>query len=268
MKYIIANWKMYLSFKQSAKLAHDLVLDFDPTGHHPKGDKFQVSGFKLVICPSFDSLESVGKIIKKSPFALGAQDVFWESPPTGGGAYTGEESIRNLKELGCEFIIVGHSERRHKLNETDEMVAKKFVAVARAGLIPILCIGETAAELQARKKEKVLERQLITALSPLQPTTYNLQAILIAYEPVWAIGTGTPETPENARTTHKFIREFLNKEFPQISEVAHIIYGGSVNSSNIAGFLRYQEIEGSLVGGASTKLKEFLAIIEGAKTKY
>lgn len=258
MKYIIGNWKMYLSPHESEKLARGLVL----------GYKLKAKSYQLVLCPSFDSLLTVGKIIKKSPFALGAQDVFWEEK----GAYTGEESVGNLKEIGCQYIIVGHSERRHQLGETDEIVAKKFTAVLRAGLTPILCVGETAAELKSGKKKQVIQRQLTTALSLIgnchpagdhpKGEKLEIENLIVAYEPVWAIGTGTPETPEGARITHKFIREFLNKKFPEISKHIHIIYGGSVNSPNIAGFLRYSEIEGALVGGASTKLKEFVKIIQ------
>ncbi len=256
MKYIIANWKMYLTPSESAKLARSLVSNIRSSA---RGG----SRVKLVICPSFDSLEIVGKIIKKSPFVLGAQDVFWQEQ----GAYTGEESVKSLKELGSKYIIVGHSERRYNFGETNEMVAKKFRAVLGVGLTPILCIGETRAEHDADKRNQVLERQLVSALSEIRNLKLKIIDLLVAYEPVWAIGTGTPETPENARDAHKFIRDLLNKKFANLNKHTRVIYGGSVNFKNISGFLKYSEIDGALIGGASTKLGEFVNIIRNSFIK-
>ena len=246
MKYIIANWKLYLSPSQSVALAKKLVADYK-NGQEAR----------LVLCPSFDALGEVGKIIKISNFNLGAQDVFWEER----GAFTGEESINSLKSLGCKFVIVGHSERR-RLGETDEIIAKKLITTAVAGLTPVLCVGETKDELDAGTKEEVIKRQLIIALSGLKSKSHKLKELIIAYEPVWAIGTGIPETPKNARSSHRFIRELLDKNFLKFSKVTHIIYGGSVNSENIHGFLKFSEIDGALVGGASIKATEFMKIIK------
>ena len=246
-KLIIANWKMNPA---SIEEARKLAAETDVEG--------------LIICPPFPFLEAVAKTIKKAK--LGAQDVFWMNPPTPlagqTGAYTGEVSAEELKSLCVEYVIIGHSERRQNLGETDEMVAKKIKTVLDAGLTPILCVGETKAEHEAGKTKEIVKRELKIGLSYIPHLTSNIQ-LVIAYEPIWAIGTGTPDTPENMLNMVKFIRE-VSSDWPLATR---IIYGGSVNSKNAENFLKHKEINGALVGGASLKKEEIIKIVEISK-KY
>lgn len=239
-KIIIANWKMNPS---SVEEARKLAAETDVEG--------------LIICPPFPFLEAVAKTIKKAK--LGAQDVFWMNPPAG-GAYTGEVSADELKNLCAEYVIVGHSERRQNLGETDEMVAKKIKAAVDAGLIPILCVGETRAERDSGKTKEIIRRELEIGLSLIsQLSNVKSQKLVIAYEPIWAIGTGIPDTPENMLDMVKFING-------QVSGArCQVIYGGSVTSKNAGLFLKHKEIDGALVGGASLKKEEITKIVEIAK---
>ena len=233
VKLIIANWKLN---PKTVDEAIQLAKASDFAG--------------AVIVPPFIFLEAVSKTIKKAK--LGAQDVFWEDT----GAFTGEVSPSQLKNLGVKYVIIGHSERR-SLGETDEMVGKKVAAAFRNGLIPILCIGETAEQRQKGETQKVVERQLKIGLSLyLKPHTLNL---IIAYEPIWAIGTGNPDTPEDMIEMAALIKSKIK------NQKSKIIYGGSITSGNAAEFLGHKEIEGALVGGASLKSEEFKKIIEIAK---
>lgn len=232
-KIIIANWKLNPA---SLVEAEELAKTSDVEG--------------LVICPPFPFLKSVAVVIKKSQ--LGAQDLFWEDK----GAYTGEVSGSQLKDLGVKFVIVGHSERRQNLGETDEMVAKKIAATLQDGLTPILCVGETRAQRDAGETKEVIARELKIGLSLIENLIGN---IIIAYEPIWAIGTGTPDTPENMLEMVQFIQTKIKN--------AKVIYGGSVTSKNAEGFFKHQEIEGALVGGASLRGEEIKKIVEISK-KY
>lgn len=231
-KLLIFNWKMNPgTLKEAVALA-------------------KASDYKnVVMTPPFLFIEEVAKVLKKAK--LGAQDVFWESK----GAFTGEVSAQELKDLCVEYVIVGHSERRHQLGETDEMIAKKLKAAAENGLTPVLCVGETKAEKDAGKKEVVIKKQLTKGLS-LITKSYKLKAnsLLVAYEPVWAIGTGDPETSESARETIKYIKKIL-RPTPYDLRV-RVLYGGSVNSSNLADYIKFKEIDGALVGGASLNKEE------------
>jgi triosephosphate isomerase len=233
-KLLIFNWKMN---PNTLKEALDLA---------------RASDYKnTVIAPPFVFLEEIGKIIKNAE--LGAQDVFWENPPAGSGAFTGEISAKELKNLDVKYAIIGHSERRYKLGETDEMIAKKIETALKEGLIPVLCVGETRKERDAGKKEEVIKRQLEIDLF-LTRQAGKTQKILIAYEPVWAIGTGEPETPKSALETIKFIKKILvASRYPLI---AKILYGGSVDSKNLGNYLKFKGIDGALVGGASLKQEE------------
>lgn len=206
-----------------------------------------------VVAPPFPFLEEVGKVLKKAK--LGAQDLHWESS----GAFTGEVSAKELKSLGVKHVIVGHSERRHKLGETDEMIAKKLKAALDEGLAPVLCVGETKAEKDAGKREEVIKRQLNKGLSLVggQLSKVNCQ-LLIAYEPVWAIGTGDPETPESALETIKFIKSIVKGQLSKVK----VLYGGSVNSQNLGDYLKHKEVAGALVGGASLKKEEVKKMVE------
>lgn len=237
-KIIIANWKMNPA---SLKDAIQLTKDSDMKG--------------LIICPPFPYLDAVTRTIQQSD--LGAQDLFWEDL----GAYTGEVSAQELKDLCVKYVIIGHSERRQNLGETDEMVAKKVAAALKNDLTPILCVGETRAERDSGKTKEVVKRELEIGLSKLiNFPTSQLINLVIAYEPIWAIGTGTPDTPENMLDMVKFIKEVLgvrNKMWD-----VKIIYGGSVMSRNANNFLKHKEIDGALVGGASLKGEEIKKIVK------
>lgn len=234
-KIIIANWKMN---PQTEEEAINLAQDSDVEG--------------LIICPPFPFLPAVKNSIRKA--TLGAQDMFWEES----GAYTGEVSGPELQDLGVEYVIIGHSERRKNLSETDEMVAKKMEAAIRNDLVPILCIGETKEERDNNKTKEVLTRELTVGLGLIKNYTGE---VIIAYEPIWAIGTGIPDTPENIIEMIQLIKE-TTEGFKSDSKV---IYGGSVNSDNAEQFLQHEEIEGALVGGASLRSDEIKNIIKIAK---
>lgn len=216
----------------------------------------KASDFKgVTVAPPFLFIEEVGKKLRNA--FLGAQDLFWEDR----GAFTGEVSAKELKSVGVKYVIIGHSERRHKFDETDEMVAKKIKAALGHKLIPILCVGETAGEKRAGKKEEVIKRQLRIGLSLITKSSkLKAQSLLIAYEPVWAIGTGNPETPESAAATIKFIKKILVAS--RYSLIAKVLYGGSVNSKNLMDYLQYKEVDGALVGGASLDREEVKKMIK------
>lgn len=235
MKLIIANWKMYLSIGESVALAKKFL------------DKLQKSKNEVVICPSFVALQTVYEVIKKNGIYLGAQDCGWGDE----GAFTGEVSSKDLKQLGCKYVIIGHSERRHLMNESEELVNKKMITAMKSGLKPILCVGETAEERREGEAAKVVKRQLKSAFAGLPIN--SKPDIVLAYEPVWAIGTGIAAKPEDALTMHKIIREFVLKLVPKGSKL-RILYGGSVTSKNTAEFLKEKEIDGFLVGGASARM--------------
>ncbi len=231
MKFLIFNWKMNLeTLKEAVALA-------------------RASDYKNVaVAAPFPFLEEVGKVLKKADLA--AQDLFWEA----GGAFTGEVSAKELKSIGVKYVIVGHSERRHKMGETDVMIAKKLKTAVEGGLIPVLCVGETRAEKQSGLKEAVIKRQLEAGLSLAKSQKLLAKSSLsIAYEPVWAIGTGEPETPESALETIKYIKKLLVKSYKL---KARVLYGGSVNSLILKDYLRYKEVDGALVGGASIRKEE------------
>lgn len=230
-KILIFNWKM-----NPATLKEAVVLA-------------KASDFKgVAIAPPFPFLEEVGKVLKKS--ALGAQDLFWEDR----GAFTGEVSAKELKSIGVEYVIIGHSERRHKLGETDEMISKKLKAAIENGLTPVLCVGETKKEKDSGNKEEVIKRQIETNFLLLREKLKNKsQNLFVAYEPVWAIGTGDPEAPESALKTIQYIKSLAISHKPLVVKV---LYGGSVHSKNLADYLKFKEVDGALVGGASLNKDE------------
>mgnify|MGYP001561535572 CR=1 FL=1 len=242
---MIANWKMNpASESEAVKLAR------------------AVDAKNVVVCPPFPFLKAVGSIIKKA--SLGAQDVFWENSPTGGGAYTGEISAKMLKGLGVSYVIVGHSERRRWLHETDEMINRKVRAAVQAGLKVILCVGES---LSVRKKglqaaKNFVKNQLrgdLQNIRNLKPKTHNLT---IAYEPIWAIGTGKPDDPAQTAEMSRFIKNYLKPK--TLNPKPKVLYGGSVTSLNIKRISEYNEIDVALVGGASIKANEFKKIVSKA----
>jgi triosephosphate isomerase len=193
-------------------------------------------------------LPSVGELIRNSRFKLGAQNMHWERS----GAYTGEISGLFLKAVGCEYVVVGHSERRHVMGETDEMINKKLKTALEIGLIPIFCVGETEAEREEGNTEAVIERQIKQGMEDIENEAHK---IIFAYEPVWAIGTGKTATPEQVVAVHKFIRSMLKKP-------STILYGGSVKPDNVDSLMKEEEIQGALVGGASLKPESFARIIK------
>lgn len=251
--YLVGNWKMQLTESESEALAKDVVRLWAAQG----ADK---SGVQVVVCPSHMAIEEVAKAVKGTPIALGSQDVFWEDK----GAYTGEVSPKALKELGCEFCLVGHSERRQFLGETDEMVNKKAMACLRHGITPIVCVGETMDERRAGKRDAVVIAQVRSALAGVKPV--GTQKIIVAYEPRWVIGSGQAVSPEDAAEMHLLILEALQELMPAdvVERQCAIIYGGAVDSKNFASFLAMEVIRGALVGGASLKSEEFAAMAEVA----
>jgi triosephosphate isomerase len=241
--FIAGNWKMNTTTTEAEQLVLEMIEKID-----------RIEGVEKVLCPPFVSLVAINMMLQNSSVKLGAQNMHFETE----GAYTGEISPLMISEL-CEFVILGHSERRWYFGETDEIVNKKVKAALVNKLQPILCVGERLAENEAGKTEEVVNRQVTAALNGIKPV-YNL---VIAYEPVWAIGTGKAATGEQAAATIQFIREVLVKlGNKSIAQDLRILYGGSVTGANIAEFISHPEIDGALVGGASLKTEEFASIVE------
>lgn len=246
-KYLfVGNWKMNKTLKETEEYFENFLQKFL---------KINLSDREVVIAPPFTSLAYCQSLLKNSPLKLGAQNSCWEEK----GAFTGEISPLMLKELKVEYVILGHSERRHIFGERDEIVAKRVEGVYKYGLIPILCVGET---LEERKKEKTLEvikNQLLKGLEGIKNIKENMP--VIAYEPVWAIGTGINATPDQAEEVHSFIREKL-KDFysEEVVEKIRILYGGSVTPENVKELMEKPNIDGVLVGGASLDPEKFFKI--------
>ena len=239
---IAGNWKMNTTVGEATELVKTMR------------DKLEkISNVDKVICPPFVSLAPVGELIKDSSVKLGAQNLYFAEK----GAYTGEISPLMLADL-CEFVIIGHSERRQYFNETGEVVNKKIVAALQVGLKPILCIGERLEENEAGKTEEVVTEQLESSMAGIE----DPNGLIIAYEPVWAIGTGKAATGEQANETISFIRQNIARLYnDKIAQDIRILYGGSVTSANAAEFMHQPEIDGALVGGASLKATEFFSIV-------
>lgn len=211
---------------------------------------------KVVICCPFTVLADVKKAVEGSNIKVGAQNMHWEDT----GAYTGEISADMLKDVGVEYVIIGHSERRQYFNETDETVNKKVIKALEKGLIPILCVGETLEEREAEKTFEVVKTQTLKALENIEEA--EMGKIVVAYEPVWAIGTGKTASPEDANAVIAYIREVIKEKYgEEISELVAIQYGGSVKAANATEIMNQEDIDGALVGGASLKAEEFLAIV-------
>jgi len=249
MKTIIGNWKMNVGTRESLALARGVLLAL-------RGRKCLPD---VVVCPPFMALGEVRKAVARSHVSLGAQNVSAEEQ----GAFTGEISTRMLSEAGVTHVIVGHSERRRLFGETDETVNGKMIRVLSAGLIPILCIGEDKQVRQEGREREFVASQLRVALHGL-PLRHK-ERIFVAYEPVWAIGTGTAAEPSDAVAMHAWIRSLVTELLPGIKrEQFAVLYGGSVDGANAYAFLREDEIDGLLVGGASVKLSEFSKILDAA----
>ena len=246
---IAGNWKMYKTPDEAAETARQLVERVA-----------EVSDVDIMIAPTFTALARVFKVVQKSPVALGGQNLFWENE----GAFTGEISAAMLKSTGCQYCIIGHSERRQYFGETDETVNKKIRAAIQAGLKPVFCVGETEKEREAEQTLSVLDKQVKKGLERL--VSDQLDVLIIAYEPVWAIGTGKTATNDQAQEVHQFIRSLVEKNFGRpLSDSIRILYGGSVKPDNIAGLMAMPDIDGALVGGASLDAESFSKIVKFKK---
>jgi len=244
---IAGNWKMNGSSAVNAELVAGIVAGV-PAG----------SGSSLLVCPPFPYLASVVEQTKGSPVKIGAQNVSEHQK----GAFTGEVAPGMLKDIGCDYVIVGHSERRSLYGETSEQVAAKFQAAQAAGVTPILCVGETLEEREAGTTDSVIDEQLGAVMDAAGVGAFA--AAVIAYEPVWAIGTGMTATPEQAQDVHRHIRAQLAAQDEAIAANVQILYGGSMKGENAAGLLAQPDIDGGLIGGASLKADDFLAIARAA----
>jgi len=244
---VAGNWKMNGSSAANAELVAGIIAGV------PEG-----SGFSLLVCPPFPYLASVVAQADGSAVKVGAQNVSEHEK----GAFTGEVAPGMLSDLGCDYVIVGHSERRALYGETSAQVAGKFQAVQAAGVTPILCVGETLEEREAGTTEQVIDEQLDAVLNTAGVNAFA--AAVIAYEPVWAIGTGMTATPEQAQDVHAHIRARLVEQSAEIAASVQILYGGSMKGENAAGLLTKPDIDGGLIGGASLKAEDFLAIAEAA----
>jgi triosephosphate isomerase len=241
--FVAGNWKMNTTATEAERLVLEMLDKLD-----------RIERVEKVLCPPFVSLVAVSMMLQSSSIKLGAQNMYFEAK----GAYTGEISPLMLREL-CEFVILGHSERRWYFWETDEIVNKKVKAALANKLKPILCVGERLEENEAGKTEEVVNRQVNAALNGIEP----VRDLVIAYEPVWAIGTGKAASGKQAAATIQFIRDVVAKLWNKgIAQDLRILYGGSVTGANIAEFISHPEIDGALVGGASLKAEEFVSIVE------
>jgi len=250
-KYLIAgNWKMNTSPLEAKELALNIIKELEPVNVSENID--------ILICPPYTNLWLVKETIQGSIIKLGSQNCYFEKS----GAYTGEISINMLKETGCSYVIIGHSERRAIFNETDDIINKKVHAVLENGLTPILCIGETLKERQNEETNKVLECQLNNGLKNIMEQ--EATKIVIAYEPVWAIGTGVSATTEQVEETHQWIKDWLSRRFSIDKKEIILLYGGSMSPKNSKELLALEDVNGGLIGGASLKAQSFVEILKSA----
>jgi triosephosphate isomerase len=251
---IAGNWKMNKTIPEAVALVRELLIRCRQIADWPE--------VEVVVCPPFTALHAVSQELQGSLIGLGAQNLHWEAS----GAYTGEISASMLRDAGCQYVILGHSERRQYFRETDLEVSKKIRAAESQGLVPIVCMGETLAEREDNRTLSVIEGQLRGCLGDWDHA--GNRPLVIAYEPVWAIGTGRNATPEQANEVHTFIRDLLRHLFGEsVSSQARILYGGSVNPGNIESLLEQPELDGALVGGASLEVESFVPIIEATVRK-
>jgi triosephosphate isomerase len=250
-KLIAGNWKMNTNRASAVALARGVAERAGNFGH-----------LDLLVCPPAVYLAPVRDVVSGTPVSVGAQNMYHEPE----GAFTGEISAAMLLDVGCRYVILGHSERRHILGETDKDVNRKTLAALSAGLIPIVCVGELLAEREAGQTAAVIRRQFDGSLANVRDD--QIERVVIAYEPVWAIGTGKVATPEQAEEVHADLRRLLAERYNDRSAAAvRIVYGGSVKPSNAGDLLSQPNIDGALVGGASLKVEDFLGIASGAAKK-
>jgi triosephosphate isomerase len=245
---IAGNWKMF----KTASEAVDLIANIK-AGVHKLNEEIDI-----VVCPPFTSLAAVGPLLAGTQIGLGAQNMYPESE----GPFTGEISPPMLKDLGCRYVILGHSERRSHFHESDEVVNEKVRTAIKYNLIPIVCIGEWLQEREAGKHFEVVRAQFHGTFDNLSAD--EMEKVVIAYEPVWAIGTGKTATPGEAEEMHQFIRELLKEKYGVLAAKTRILYGGSVKPDNITELMAQPDVDGALVGGASLKGESFVEIIHGA----
>ena len=247
--FIAGNWKMNLDRAAAVELAEGIAKE-----------SAGVEGVDMAVCPPFVYLDAVANAVAGSKVAVGAQNGYHEPE----GAFTGETSMGMLLDIGCKYVILGHSERRHILGETDAEINKKVLAAFETGLLPIVCVGETLDEREADKTLEVVRTQFTGSLAGLSDD--QMKKTVIAYEPVWAIGTGKVATPDQAEEVHAALRQILEECYnSDVAEAVIIQYGGSVKPDNAAELLAQPNIDGALVGGASLKVDSFMGIIAGAK---
>ncbi|MEN3202477.1 MAG: triose-phosphate isomerase [Atribacterota bacterium] len=246
------NWKMHKTMEEASAYAEAFL---------PRMRMYR--GLEIVVCPPFTALSVLQSAFRGTQVQLGAQNVHWEPQ----GAFTGEISVRMLQEFGCRYVIVGHSERRHIFRETSEEVGRKVKTLCVFGISPILCVGEKLEERDRGKTYEVVREQLQKGIAHLSPE--EARNLVIAYEPVWAIGTGRAATPEDAEEVIRFIREELARAFnPHVAEYVRILYGGSVTPDNVFSFVVQKNIDGTLVGGASLDPSKFLSIVEETERAF
>ena len=242
---IAGNWKMYKTIAQAV----DFIEKIKPVA--AAADHCEV-----IVAPPFTALAAAAQAAKGSKVAVSAQDVHWDKE----GAHTGDVAPQMLVDAGCSHVIIGHSERRHDHGETDEQVNRKVKAALAAGLVPIVCVGEMLAERESGRTEEVLRGQFEGSLAGLTPSDFS--RIIIAYEPVWAIGTGRTATPQMAGDAHRLLRGLTRQKFgDNEADAVRILYGGSVKPENVSGLMAEEEIDGALVGGASLKVDSFTALV-------
>ena len=245
---IAGNWKMYKTASEALT-----VIASIKAGVHKATD------CEIVICPPFTALGAVGQLLRGSSIELGAQDMHPETE----GAFTGEISPLMLKDVGCRFVILGHSERRSYFHETDEFINRKVKTALKFSLVPIVCIGETLEEREGRKAFEAVKSQFDGSLKDLSAD--DIQRTVVAYEPVWAIGTGRTATPEQAEQMHSYIRRLLHEKYGEdIASRVPILYGGSVRPDNMGSLMQKPNVDGALVGGASLKAESFIQIVLNA----
>ncbi len=250
--FIAGNWKMFKTNEEAINLVQGI-----------KAGVYKTNGCQIVICPPFTALSAVSEILNDSPVELGAQNMYHETE----GAFTGEISPVMLKGVGCRYVILGHSERRQYFKESDAFINKKVKTALKYSLIPILCIGETLEQREAKQQFEVVKSQFEHSLMDI--TKEEMIKIVIAYEPVWAIGTGKTATPEQAEQMHSYVRRLLNEKFGQeVASRIWILYGGSVKPDNIASLMSKPNVDGALVGGASLKAESFSEIVLNALQGY
>ncbi|MCE5335396.1 MAG: triose-phosphate isomerase [Desulfobacteraceae bacterium] len=246
---VAANWKMHKTPGDTVSFMDSIQKETGPCEDR-----------EVVIAPPFTALAAAKQVLKQRGYKISAQNCHWEEK----GAFTGEIAPVMLRDIGCEYVLVGHSERRHIFGETDEMIRKKAASVFKAGMVPIVCVGEVLDEREAGKTFDVVGAQVSEALNGLSAT--QAEKIVIAYEPVWAIGTGRTATPQQAQEVHAFIRERIGAIYDkEVANRVRILYGGSVKPDNVDALMSEPDIDGTLVGGASLEVSSFKRLIQFLK---